>query len=313
VSRDDSRAKKEAQEEASAKGRKASQAVKYLLAGAIDYAGLFPPAALSMYDAARNYAEYLAGEDAWALGRFIVPIARLGELAGAASPFLEGASSRWHLSVLAGTSGADEWAVAERSRTSGATIESVELRASTTGEVRSAAVKLPRDVDVFYEIPLGGNLTELLSAIAAVGAKAKVRTGGVTAEAFPDAADLARFIVTCARAGVPFKATAGLHHPLRAEYRLTYAPDSPRAKMFGFLNLLLAAAFARGGLDEDGVATLLEERDADAFQFDRTGVTWRGCSISTAALTESRRALCCAFGSCSFTEPMTELRQLGLL
>ena len=84
-----------------------------------------------------------------------------------------------------------------------------------------------------------------LAVLSAAGARAKVRTGGVTEGAFPASHALARFIQSCADAGVPFKATAGLHHPLRGEYRLTYEPGSPHGMMFGFLNVFLAAAFAR--------------------------------------------------------------------
>ena len=46
----------------------------------IDYAGLFPPAALPMAGAVAEYAEALRGEHAWMLGRFIVPASRIAEL-----------------------------------------------------------------------------------------------------------------------------------------------------------------------------------------------------------------------------------------
>ena len=90
----------------------------------------------------------------------------------------------------------------------------------------------------------------LVAAIARRGGRAKMRTGGVTAEAFPTAAQVLRFLRACTEARVPFKATAGLHHPLRAEYRLTYAPDSPRGTMFGFLNVFLTAVLLRHGLSD---------------------------------------------------------------
>ena len=82
---------------------------------------------------------------------------------------------------------------------------------------------------------------------------------GITKDAFPKTSELIRFLRGCVQAGLPFKATAGLHHPLRAEYRLTYAPDSPTGVMFGFLNLFLATAFLRAGMAESEAARLLEE------------------------------------------------------
>jgi hypothetical protein len=119
--------------------------------------------------------------------------------------------------------------------------------------------------------------------------------------------------VTCAQAAVPFKATAGLHHPLRATYRLTYDADSPRGEMFGFLNVLIAAAFARAGVGTEDIADLLAERDAAAFRFATRAVEWRGRRVSIEAVAESRAALALSFGSCSFTEPIEELEALGLL
>jgi hypothetical protein len=135
----------------------------------------------------------------------------------------------------------------------------------------------------------------------------------VTDDAFPLPTQLARFIVQCAAAGVPFKATAGLHHPLRAAYRLTYATDSPHGEMFGFLNVLLAAAFAREELGIGTIAELLDERDIESIRFDRDGVTWRARRVSLRRLADARAALSLSFGSCSFTEPLNELRQLGWL
>jgi hypothetical protein len=288
-------------------------AIRALLSGAIDYAGLFPPASLSMHDAVRNYAEYSTGVDAWALGRFVVPIARLAEFADSARSIGERPGTPWRLSALAGAGGAGEWRAIDPPRIRNSIVDTVELRANTAGEVAAAAVELPKDVDVFYEIPIADDPAELIAAIARTGAKAKVRTGGVTAEAFPPARNLARFIVACVQAGVPFKATAGLHHPLRATYRLTYDSDSPRGEMFGFVNVLLAAAFASNALSVDEVEALLVERDVAAMRFDAEGVSWRQQRVAVRQLAAARGAVALSFGSCSFTEPIAELKELGLL
>src|SRR5690606_34756706 len=60
-----------------------------LMAGAIDYAGLFPPSAVSMADAVENYAAYRRGEYSWMLGRFVVTASRLNEFAAEASKVLK--------------------------------------------------------------------------------------------------------------------------------------------------------------------------------------------------------------------------------
>jgi hypothetical protein len=290
-----------------------ASAARTLLARAIDYAGLFPPAALSMRDAVRNYAAYLDSADAWALGRFVVPVARLDEFGEASRALSSASATRWRLSALAGARGADDWSAVERFVERNAVVDALELRVETAADVGAALARLPKALDVFYELPVAEDPAQLVAAVARAGGKAKVRTGGVTADAFPRAEDLARFIVTCARCGVPFKATAGLHHPLRAMYRLTYDADGPRGEMFGFLNVLLAAAFARSGLGTTAVARVLTERDRAAFRFSSGGVEWRDRPLSMDALAATRASLALSFGSCSFTEPIEELGALGLL
>jgi hypothetical protein len=111
----------------------------------------------------------------------------------------------------------------------------------------------------------------MISALDEWGATAKIRMGGLTPDAFPPSAGVIRFIRRCIESKVPFKATAGLHHPLRADYRLTYAADSPSGKMFGFLNVFLAAAFMRVGMDDRDALRLLEDGDATAFKCDARG------------------------------------------
>jgi hypothetical protein len=292
-----------------------------LLASSIDYAGLFPPAALDMATAVRQYAEYRAGPDAWALGRFVVPVARLGELERETellAPRQPG--EPWRLSALLGPSAGEEIKTLGefncRHAADGAvslSADVVEARADSVEAVDRLLTGLPRWVQGYVEIPLDRDPAPLVAAIARHGARAKARTGGVTADAFPTAAALVRFIRACTDRGVPFKATAGLHHPLRAEYRLTYAPDSSKGTMFGFLNVFLAAAFIRHGLSDAEAEQLLEERSPGAFRFSDGGIEWRGHSLDPAALHEARAGGIVAFGSCSFEEPLGELRGLGWL
>ncbi len=152
-----------------------------------------------------------------------------------------------------------------------------------------------------------------MATVATRELRAKIRTGGVTPDAFPTPARVARFLVAAADAGVTVKATAGLHHPLRGEYRLTYAADSPRGTMFGFLNVFLAAAFVREGLRGADVERLLEVRDAAELVFDEDGIRWRGHTLSAEDLRRARQLGACSYGSCSFAEPVEDLHTLGLL
>jgi len=296
-----------------------------LLTNLIDYAGLFPPAALDMATAARNYAAYRRSETSWMLGRFICPVARLDEFEREAAEFLprDVETGWWKLSALAGENPESDLARINsfnRRHTIGeqaaVMIDTIEIKASTAAEIEAAMRVMHPTLACYIEIPIANDpqvLADLIKAIADNGARAKARTGGVTADSFPSSLDLARFIKACADADVPFKATAGLHHPLRSVNKLTCAPDSAAAMMHGFLNVFLAAAFARGGMGVEQLVELLEERSPEAFQFDRGGVTWRNEMIVRERLQNARNLFAIAFGSCSFEEPIEDLRRINLL
>jgi hypothetical protein len=294
----------------------ADTALRTLLAGSIDYAGLFPPAGLDMATSVRQFAEYQSHPDAWALGRFVVPAARLPEFEREATRFAPSAPAEpWRLSVLLGPDFAGELhALGEfncRHAAAGApaiSADAVEARADSVEAVDRLLAAVPRWAQAYVEIPLDRDPAPLVAAIGRRGGRAKVRTGGVTPDAFPSAEAVARFLRACTEAGVAFKATAGLHHPLRAEYRLTYADDSPRGTMFGFLNVFLAAAFLHHGMGDTDVVRLLEEREPEAIRFSGGAVEWRGHRLDEGAIAAARAAGIVAFGSCSFTEPVGELR-----
>ena len=206
--------------------------------GLIDYAGLYPPASLGMRDAVRNYLSYCEQKHAWMLGRFIVDLARLAELHACAGD----AISRLRISVIAPVD-ADP-AMITHVRDAGFRIEAVEIRCDVPLKIARMREHLPPELDCWIEVPMQSRCTAAIDAIAAVGARVKLRMGGIVPEAFPTAAQVAERLVLLADRRVAFKATAGLHHPIRSLRPLTYAPDSPRAVMHGFLNVFTAAAFA---------------------------------------------------------------------
>lgn len=289
-------------------------AYRTLLSHAIDYAGLFPPAALGMREAVASYASYLGGPDAWALGRFVVTAQRLPEFEEAAAPLLPRGGTRepWRLAVLLAADADPGPLAAFNARHAGAAlVDTVEVKATHPDEI-AAAGALARTMVTYVEIPAEPDPAPLVDAIRAVHARAKLRTGGTTPDAFPTPQQLLRFIRACLAAGVPFKATAGLHHPLRAEYALTYAPDAPRGTMHGYLNVFLAAAWAAAGLPDEPVLALLEERDPSAFVLDDEGVRWNDHALTRAELSRARERVIMSFGSCSFREPLDDAAALGL-
>jgi hypothetical protein len=244
-----------------------------LLAHVIDYAGLFPPSSLPLDEAVGNYRKYKDGNFGWMLGRFVVDESRIDAI----PPELDG-----QLAVLAGHDHA---------------------RATVIEAKCVVAASKP----VYCEVGL-----KQLSAATDAGCFAKLRTGGITPDAIPSAEGLAAFICACAQIHLPFKATAGLHHPIRSVRDLTNEPDSPRALMHGFINVLLASAVAWQGADRETVRNLLEETEPTAFRFEGD-VRWRGERLCFEDVLSARRNFIHSFGSCSFTEPVDDLKGLGWL
>jgi hypothetical protein len=275
-----------------------------------------------MADAVGRFDAYRRGPHSWLLGSFVVPVARLAEFDRAARPFLA-TGDPWPIAVVAGPDfGSDIGAISEFSRRTapGVVMRSIEVKASTLAQVDAIATSAallrldtPEPFDTYVEVPIATDPAPLIRSLAAHGLRAKVRTGGVTADAFPASEQLGRFLIECLGHSVIFKATAGLHHAMRGIYPLTYEPTSEQGTMFGFLNVFLAALFVGDGRDAHAVRALLEERDASSFAFDATGVTWRGRTVTAEAIGRARSLAATSFGSCSFEEPAADLAALGVL
>jgi hypothetical protein len=290
-----------------------------LLSNVVDYAGLFPPATLPMSDVVDRYATYRSGAHGWMLGALVVPLGRLGELAqvfAAQVPNGSDASSPWPLSVLVDDVARDARVLRDFTGNAGAfAVEMLEMK-TADGDAIDAVMRAlgPAglgDARVFAELPWGADFETIAAVASGAGCGLKLRTGGVTVDAFPAAGVVLRFMAACASHGVPYKLTAGLHHPLRAEHPLTYETGCARGTMYGFLNVLVASALLASGHDARRVAPVLEERSAHAFHFD-DGVEIGGMRADADALARGRRLLQ-SFGSCSFDEPVGDLRALGIL
>jgi hypothetical protein len=248
-------------------------ALRALLTELIDYAGLYPPAALPLPIVEERYQGFRASPEAWMLHRLVLPVGKLPEA------HLDPAA---RVTLLAE---ADPGALPPQ-------VESIETKSA-------AEFSLP----VYRELPLD----RIHDGFA------KVRTGGLTPEAIPSAEELGAFLCAAAARKLPFKATAGLHHPIRSVRPLTYALDSPEAPMHGFLNVFGAAAMAWHGMDLGHVVELLEERDPEALVFTDDEFLWNGHRLTTDQVAGARREFAHSFGACSFEEPVSELRGLGLL
>ena len=227
------------------------------LARLIDHAPTFPPASLAAADAVEEDRRARGDEHAWLLRRLVWPASRLDELGG----------EERELSVV--------------------------LDGPYAGDPRAGAIETRWDAqlfgligEVYVELPLGDGIEERVGVLAERGFRAKVRCGGASV---PSADELGAFIRACREARVPFKATAGLHHPLAAD------------GAHGFLNVLAACAFADEAALEGEI-----ELDADALR-------WNGREAGPEQLERARREGLVAIGSCSFFEPVDDLKALGVL
>ncbi len=280
-----------------------------LLASIVDYAGLFPPAESGMQEAVREFARARSSQEGWMLGHFVLPAARLDEFENAAATLFSRASGDpWPLSLVSPEVTDVE---VERIRPfnhrwrSRASVRAMEIAPLEPDKILRTAGRIPAGVDAYFEVRWDSDVECHLAAVAVSGASAKVRTGGTTAAAFPGALELCRFIFACAGAPVGFKATAGLHHPLRGRHGL--------AEMHGFFNLAVAAATVyqkRGSVDD--VAELLES-PGEAFEFRDSGVTWKDRTLTLSEPEMARHRFFRSFGSCSFQEPVDDLKELKLL
>ena len=306
--------------------------MRTLLTGLIDYAGLYPPAKLPMQSAVENYARSRVGDREWMLGRFVCPASGLEELSRLAAPLLPGTHATsgyreyadfapWQIAVVIdgtleqGLNAIDGFNARHATEDSGmAVADVIELKAESGSQIDDVLDTVPAEIYPFFEIPVHADCRGLVAALSGAGAAAKIRTGGITADAFPAPPQVAAFIAACAAADVPFKATAGLHHPLRGEYPLTYEPGCSRGTMHGFLNLFLAAALLRlRRADETAAASLLDSRAPADFHFTDEGVRYRDRFVETTELARVREAFALSYGSCSFDEPVQDLRSLAWL
>jgi len=319
---------------------------KTFMQGMIDYAGLFPPADLSLDTAIQNYSDYRKSEDAWMLSRFIIPSSRLDELKPYGDTlFREG--EPFAFSVL----GKETETVSEFEEHLRKLIAAVEAFHQTHGNrvtTEVLEIKLPREavfandtdllIDLYDETAQaldGSGLTPnylffegyfeenwkkdirlVLEAMRSHNKNFdgdnvretafKLRCGGVKAHMFPSVEEIAFALNTARENNVALKATAGLHHPIR------HYADSVQTRMHGFFNVFGGGMLVYAhDLDEDKLIEVLKEEDPEQFSFSKKGFRWKNFSVSGDEIKWLRKTALISFGSCSFDEPREDLQQLG--
>jgi hypothetical protein len=298
--------------------------LRALLEHSIDYAGMFPPCSLALEPALTNQAHYAGLHDRWMLNAFVLP---LGEF-DAVRQFLALFAPSRRLSVSAlGPKTENATAFLQALEEADVAIRSLAAHNVDLVSISQLEMFLPGDADsdllnearsivgslpAFWEAP-AERAERTIALLAEHNSNAdhptfgyKMRTGGVTADAFPSSAQIAPALVAPATHQVPIKFTAGLHHPLR-QYR-----EEVKTKMHGFLNVLGAAVLAaEHRWDTAQAAAMLEDEDVSSFKFDDEFLAWRDWKIDLERIKDRRRFVT-TFGSCSFDEPREDLLALKL-
>lgn len=274
------------------------------VSGLFDYAGLFPPAALSMADAAEEYRKWW---DEPLTAAFVCPSDRLAELSACL-----GSKDTLPVAVLL----ADPAQAFEIPP--GLQVVSLETKAASPAGMKALARLAARLADEghepapFVEVPLDSGLSDALTALAEADLGAKVRLGGMMPAAFPKADDVAAFIVEAVDLRLEVKLTAGLHHPVTGRQPISAKePSLGTARMFGFLNCVLAFAAAESLEASRSLVARVLETPADAMRWSEDMVEVCGEAISVEALGDAREALA-SIGSCSIHEPVADLTTMGL-
>ncbi len=293
-----------------------TEAAQRLLSHVFDYAGLFPPASLSMEDAVADYLKYRSGEEAWIMDRFVCTATMLDEF----QTILRAQNGTPPVSISVVGSSGPEWeenlvhdaeAMTRFIERSGdaADIEAYEIRVPSGPKFTEKLQDLRafNQVDVYCELGLDEDLAEHVGAIAETEwLRAKARTGGLEASQFPSSEAVALFLQNCLQTETPFKLTAGLHHPIRT-YR-----EEVTGKMHGFLNLLVASALSlEHGLSTRELVGIIDEERSSAFRFEAARINYGPHEVGLDTI-EEMRELFIGIGSCSVEEPIADLQALKL-
>ena len=290
----------------------------------IDDAGLFPPAALSMSAALAARERALADDAFWTVGRFVVPGSRVDELAReldaeprelAASVVIDAPDPLVALAALA------ECAQRHAERIAVDALELPLARIDASGDDDKLAAleralstaPFPERPELYLELSWGEDIVAQVTALHRARARgfdafAKVRCGGATAAAVPSPEALVHFIWSANRLEVPFKATAGLHHPVR------HSDATLGTTIHGFLNVIGGAVLAHArGLDGRMLERLLSDTNPAHFQLGENSFSWLGVGADAPEIGAARARFVRSYGSCSLAEPVADLRGLAML
>jgi hypothetical protein len=277
--------------------------VPSLLARLIDDAALFPPGNATVPDAVRLHLAGRSSEHADLVGLFLCPASRLPELITELIKVKPAKPVELSLVIDTGLGGVPKALSIVESRAELLALRMVEMPAPTdVDEVWLERVSefVPEDVIRVIEPRRGGaGWLDGIQRVIEHGSWPKLRCGGLSTENFPSVDEVAEFLGVINSGGASFKATAGLHNAVR------HTAEDTGFTHHGFLNLLIATGRLLAGAPDIEVRAALESTDGKALAEEAQNMT------EHEAL--SVRGVFASYGSCSLTDPVADLEELGLL
>jgi hypothetical protein len=283
-----------------------------LLSAIVDYAGLFPPAQLDLATAIAQYQHHQTEPQSWMLGRFVLKLSQFEQ-------FLQHIPAGQSQVVSLILDGEPEIAIKQLSKLIQSDplsiqIAALEIPPYPLSQLVKILPQLPEKLEVYCEFFWEQDWKSYLKVLPSHSVGLKIRTGGLAPQAFPSSEQLSLLIFSLAQAGIPFKATAGLHHPLPKICPLSTEPNSLLAAMHGFLNVAIAASFAYTQTTTlKSIQAILETKTVRDFNFTEQEIGWLDHRLNLAEIQRARSQFFRSFGSCSVQEPIEDLKQLSLL
>jgi hypothetical protein len=300
-------------------------AIRSLLSKIIDYAGLFPPASLTLTETLQTFRRLSRESIGWMIGKIVLPSNVLSRIDGEILDQFD----RFPVTIVStNVANRDLWletlrtdlaqvkpfAVAHRQVVVEAfeVVLPGELDSTALGELLKSTYSILESYPVYFEIPsgprfdyrfalAGDSLGEFGNSVWGL----KLRTGGINREQFPSSRTIADAILVSQHAQIPIKFTAGLHHPIRRW------DETLQTEMQGFINVFLGAFLAQAyHLSADSLIRVLEEKDPARFWFRDTSAGWNDLEVARDTIKKFRGSVP-SFGSCSVDEPREGLEKLG--
>lgn len=285
----------------------------WFLENIIDYAGIFPPAALPASESLANYRSYRNGPENWILGSLAWSCSTLSGLAALLTPndeielaLIGRPSTSWETWQDARLQDVEDvnFLLEKCPGVAAATYESRLDDLSRITDALNSLRSLGKETDIYFELPWDQPLDDALAEIATQEwARVKFRIGGKTKDAYPSPTQLASVIKQCIDLEIEFKLTAGLHEPV------AHIDVSNGAFAHGFLNVLMATSAAfEDDASIDELAAILGASDGSLWSI-KHGLSYAGKTLSEEDMNNAR-SFFGSFGSCSISDPLEGLLRL---